>query len=500
MTVKASRKPQSRRRYAFEPQPGARYDLDYPRVTAHLNELLDCREDKLFYAYLRKFSEASLFFFAYFVLGLRGLNHPWLVARVREVQDDHNETLDLWFREAWKSTIISYALPIWEIREDPETSIAIFSHTRALAKGFLRRIKTTLETNKLLSAAWPEIFYANPAAESPKWSEDDGLIVRRKGVYAEATLEAWGVVEAMPTGKHFRIRDYDDVVTPESVTTLAQIQKTRERFDLSDALGQKEGTVRVVGTRYDYDDLYGTMIDQGCWKPRVYPCRHADGRPILHTEAQLAKKRVRMGAYIYSCQMELCPIAKENQLFQRGWFEVREAAPTTLVDVVRYWDRAATDAKDASPSGPWTAGILMAKDHQGCYWILDVDRFQGSPLTVEARIKNTASQDGELVRVGIEQDPGQAGKAEAQLQVRNLAGYDARVNAVREAKGVRARSFSAQAEAGNVKLIRGPWIEDYLRELDRFDGSRGCMADQVDASSGAFLLLTQGGRAGAFKW
>lgn len=500
MIVKTSRKSDLRRRYAFTPQPGARYDLDYPKVTTHLNDLLDCREDKQFYAYLRKFSEESLFFFCYYVLGLRGLNHPWLVARVREVQDDHDETLDLWFREAWKSTILSYALPIWEIQQDPETSICIFSHTRSLAKGFLRRIKTTLETNKLLPATWPEIFYPNPQAQSPKWSEDEGLIVRRKGVYAEATIEAWGVVEAMPTGKHFRIRDYDDVVTPESVTTMDQILKTKDRFDLSDALGQRDGTVRVVGTRYDYNDLYGGLIDQGGWKVRVYPCRDNAGNPILHTEEQLEKKHVRMGSYIYSCQMELNPLARENQVFQREWFEIRPTPPLTLVDQIRYWDRAGTDARKARPGGSWTVGLKMAKDRQGCYWVLDVVRFQGSPLDVESRIDATAEADGPNVRIGIEQDPAQAGKAEAEGHVRRLAGYNAQVNPVHESKGIRARPLAAQAEAGNVKLIKASWNEKYLLELSMFDGSEGCMADQVDASSGAFLLLTKRARAGAFSW
>jgi len=124
------------------------------------------------------------------------------------------------------------------------------------------------------------------------------------------------------------------------------------------------------------------------------------------------------------------------------------------------------------------------------YYVVDVVRFQGTPLEVESRIKNTASQDGKSVRVRIEQDPGQAGKAEAMVHVRNLAGYDVGVNAVHESKGVRAKPFSAQCESQNVKLVQGEWIDKYLTELQNFDGTNTCMADQVDASSGAFLMLT----------
>ena len=141
--------------------------------------------------------------------------------------------------------------------------------------------------------------------------------------------------------------------------------------------------------------------------------------------------------------------------------------------------------------GSYTAGLLMGKDNHGVYYIVDVIRFQGSPMTVEKTIKNIASQDGIPTVVGIEQDPGQAGKAEAQTQLRNLAGYNVILNTVRESKGVRARPLSAQTEAGNVKLVRGEWNDTFLRELESFDGSDKCTSDQVDAASGAFYLLTK---------
>jgi predicted phage terminase large subunit-like protein len=189
---------------------------------------------------------------------------------------------------------------------------------------------------------------------------------------------------------------------------------------------------------------------------------------------------------------------RAGTVFKRSWFEVCDAAPQ-LVDCIRYWDRAGTPEQEVkSDKASHTAGVKMGIDANGNFWVLDVERFQESPMKVKTRIKNTASQDGINVRVGIEQDPGQAGKAEAQDQVRNLAGYNAVTNTVREAKGIRAKPVSAQAEAGNIRLVRGKWNEAYLRELENFDGSDGCVADQVDATSGAFWMLTQLKRAGVW--
>ena len=186
-----------------------------------------------------------------------------------------------------------------------------------------------------------------------------------------------------------------------------------------------------------------------------------------------------------------------GMFFKRPWFEIVNAAPAG--EDLRYWDRAATEAeKIKSKKASWTAGLLMRKTDRGVYYIMDVDRFQGSPMQVEERIKNVATQDGVNTDIVLEQDPGQAGKAEVQMQIRNLTGFNARANAVHESKGTRAKPFSAQCEAGNVKLVAGKWNEEFLREAENFDGSKECVSDQIDAGSGAFLMHTDMKRAGVW--
>ena len=177
-----------------------------------------------------------------------------------------------------------------------------------------------------------------------------------------------------------------------------------------------------------------------------------------------------------------------GDFFQGSWFSVVDAAPP-MVSAIRYWDRAASEN---NPSGSWTAGVLMGKDAHAGYWVLDVVRMQGRPGDVQRAIDNTATKDGNRVKIGIEQDPGQAGVAEAESHVKRLAemGYNSAANAVRESKAVRVRPYSSMAQVGGVKLVRGAWNSAYLRELENYDGSKKCMADQVDASSGAFHMLT----------
>ena len=116
-------------------------------------------------------------------------------------------------------------------------------------------------------------------------------------------------------------------------------------------------------------------------------------------------------------------------------------------------------------------------------------RIQQSPLGVQSAIKNTANQDGALVCIGIEQDPGQAGVSEADYRVRMLQGYNLKMVKATQDEVIRALPASSQAEAGNIKVLQAPWNEDFFRELENF--LEGGHDDIVDALSGVFLLSNE---------
>lgn len=175
--------------------------------------------------------------------------------------------------------------------------------------------------------------------------------------------------------------------------------------------------------------------------------------------------------------------------FKREQFKIMDAVPP-LADEWRYWDRAASISDKAS----WTVGLRMGRDYEGRIWIVDVVRFRKIAQEVKQAIHTVTALDGYSVSVGIEGDPGQAGKAEAESYVtdREMQGYHVEVNKVHESKGARALPLSSQVAVGNVYLKRAPWNESFVQELENFDGSDKCVADQVDAASGAFHMLTAG--------
>jgi len=176
--------------------------------------------------------------------------------------------------------------------------------------------------------------------------------------------------------------------------------------------------------------------------------------------------------------------------FRRAWCKVVDAAPADL-DIVRYWDLAATEKTDLNDPD-WTVGLKLGRSRStGRYCVLHVERMRSGPGRVRVAIEHTASADGRQVKIRLPQDPGQAGKDQAQEYITMLAGYDVRARRETGDKVTRFGPFSAQCEAGNVDILRGPWNDEFFDALEAFP--EAVHDDDADACSGALASLTGSG-------
>jgi predicted phage terminase large subunit-like protein len=342
----------------------------------------------------------DLYFLLRYGLRRKDCHNQWVYDRCREVQAEPDGFLDLWAREHYKSTIITFAKTIQDILIDPEVTIGIFSHTRPIAKAFLRQVKQELERNELLKAWFPDVLWANPAKESPKWSEDEGIVVKRKTNPKEATIEAWGVVDGQPTSKHFAKLVYDDVVTRESVSTPEMMAKTTEALALSYNLGAHGGCKRFAGTRYHFNDSYRTLIERGTVKARIYPATHdgtVEGEPRFLSREALAEKRRDMGPYVFGCQMLQNPKADETQGFKEEWLKYASVDPRgqNLVIVV---DPANAKKKTSDYTSAWCIGLGADKN----IYVHDMVRDRLS-LTQRADLLMSWHRKWQPMAVGYEQ-------------------------------------------------------------------------------------------------
>ena len=135
---------------------------------------------------------------------------------------------------------------------------------------------------------------------------------------------------------------------------------------------------------------------------------------------------------------------------------------------------------------------MAGPTENGQYWIEDVVAGRWSALERNTVMKQEAEADGPDVTIVVEQEPGSGGKESAEITVKDLAGYDVYAHAVGAAEGnkiIRSRPLRAQAEAGNILLVAGEWVEPFLRQAHNFAPGTG-LKDMIDAAAGAFIWLT----------
>lgn len=355
---------------------------------------------------MRKLALGDLYFLLTRILGRQDARRDWLFDRCMEVQRNPNGYLDLWSREFYKSTILTYALSIQDILNNPDITIGIFSHTRPIAKGFLYQIKYEFESNQTLKELFPDVLWENPKAESSRWSLDSGIVVRRNNNSKEATVEAHGLVDGQPTSRHFQVLVYDDVVTVESVSTPEMINKVTAAWELSLNLGARGGVQRYIGTRYHFGDTYKTIMDRGTATPRIYPATHngkEDGEPVFLDRETLRKKRRDMGPYTFSAQMLQNPVADVSQGFKVEWLQYWKAQHYANMNLYLLCDPASEKKKTSD----YTAMVVLGLGPDKNIYVITMVRDRLN-LTERARMIMHLHREYEPIAVGYEKYAQQA--------------------------------------------------------------------------------------------
>ena len=261
------------------------------------------------------------------------------------------------------STIITFGQTIRDILNDPDVTFGIFSFNRPIAKAFLGQIKTELETNQFLKELFPDILYAQPHKESPSWSLDNGITVKRNTNPKERTVEAWGLVDGQPTSKHYRYLVYDDVITIDSVTSPEMIAKVTAAWEVSLNLGSEGGHKRYIGTRYHANDTYKTIIDREAAIPRIrLAVDYKPGQDMqdavetgalsIWTRETVREKRRTYGPFTFAAQILQDPTADKAQGFRLDWlsyYTSMERVPTDW-NVYILVDPASAKKKDSDYS------------------------------------------------------------------------------------------------------------------------------------------------------
>lgn len=400
-----------------------------------------------------------------------------------------------------KSELVTIRYPVWRLERDPHMRVIVGAYNATLAAKFSRKARK-------IAAERFELSEERSAADD--WETPEGGGMRAVGVGSGVT----------GTGGQLIIID-DPVKSRAEAESLAYREHVWDWYtdDLYTRL-EPRGAMILIMTRWHEDDLAGRILaseDGPNWTVIKLPAEAEPDDPLGRQVGEalcperydvkaLHRIRTVLGTRSYWALYQQRPQPAEGSMFKTGWFTKIDPGdvPKHFDALVRYWDKAAT-----AGSGDYTAGVLLGRAGER-YIVLDVVRGQWSTYEREVIIRETAMKDarkyGKVVQsepdedepdaepetmildsgpdIWIEQEPGSGGKDSAAATIAHLSGFNARAERPTGDKAVRAAPFAAQAEAGNVLLVRGAWNAAYLDEMISFP--TGVHDDQVDGTSGAF--------------
>lgn len=394
-----------------------------------------------------------------------------------------------------KSLIVSVFWPAWEWgpKGQPSLRYLTTSYSETYAKRDSRRMRD-LVSSEWYRSLWPEIelhraaelSFENTARggregmpfQSLTGGRGDRVIIDDPHSTETAESEA----ERARTTRIFRESVPTRLIEPTRSAIVVIMQRLNER-DVSGQIGALALGYEHLMLPMEFEPERRCRTSIGFEDPRSY-----DGEllfPERFPREVIERDKKVMTAYAIAGQYQQRPAPREGGLFKRANFPVVDVAPPPS-KIARAWDFAGT-IKRAGGNPDWSVGVRMLVDKDGVFYIDDVRRFRETPGVVRSSVIATASQDGSDCSIRIPQDPGQAGKAQAEDYVRALAGYMVTALPVTGDKETRAKPLAAQSEIGNVKLVRGSWNEDFLDEIETFPA--GAHDDQVDAAADALREL-----------
>jgi predicted phage terminase large subunit-like protein len=397
-----------------------------------------------------------------------------------------------------KSEMISKYFPAWYLGHHPDHRVILSSYEADFAASWGWKARNILEEYG------SKIFGVTVNPESSARNRWD--VAGHEG--GMNTAGAGGPITGK--GAHLFIID-DPIKNSEEAHSEIKREKLWEWYQ-STAYTRLEpdGAIIIIHTRWHQDDLGGRLLDAmerggDQWGILNFPARAEEndllgrkvGEPLWkerYSLNALSGIEEAVGQYYWHAMYQQSPYTKTGGMFERTWFEIVDEAPRHSTQV-RFWDLAATEAKKGSDPD-WTVGVLMA--HQGSsYYVKDVVRVRKKPGDVEMLIQQTAQLDGMATRIYMEQEPGSSGKGMIHTYAKLLAGYAFYGIPSSGSKTVRAQPLSAAASRGDVKVVNAVWLNAFLSELELFPN--GAHDDQVDATSGAYNILTGGGDSSRFR-
>lgn len=378
-------------------------------------------------------------------------------------------------RGGGKTTIMTISSIILDILKNPTIRILIASKTDSNAVEMLSEIKKKLESKKLQEIFGPQI--------GKIWNDGEITVPGRdeaEGAAKGKTVATIGVGSALAS-RHFDKIYADDLVDDTNSITEAQRDKIYNWFyKILDPTLMPDGEMSLIGTRYHYADLYGTLIDKTFTKKskktgktiKEYYIRipaliekkdshkfrkKADKYISFWAERFsvkfLLRKKRDQGTIIFNSQYQNDTEAMQGKIFKYEWFEWYKKEDINIKELLVFQgvDLAIKQKDNADKFAHCTIGVdPKTKD----IYVLDYYN-RVTHYSRQKRVIGKRFVKYDPVRVGVEANGYQASLLQDMRDNPKLAKVRAFPVFTDTDKTARAWKMSAYFERGQVHLREG---------------------------------------------
>lgn len=331
----------------------------------------------------------DLYYFDKYILGYKDMAETVHKPLCDFMYQGKDSKLIMMPRGSFKSSVITVGFSLHNIVLNPDIRILIASEKLSNAQKFLGEIKGHIEGNELFRTC-----YGKLEGKEDTWNTTEIVVSSRKKNLKEPTISTAGI-DVTKVGMHYDLIIVDDPVSSSNVTSRDQIEKTLDWYKLLLSLLEPGGRLVVIGTRWDYGDLYGSLQEEPYAEEFDFYIKKAEWtnektgeRELLFperlTKEFLDKQKRVQGTYIYSCQYLNDPVPTEDATFRPEWF--------------RYWIDAEMRNKELlyfmtvdpaiSPElgADFTVFIIGGVDEENNLYIIMIDRGKYSPKEIVDRV------------------------------------------------------------------------------------------------------------------
>lgn len=404
-----------------------------------------------------------------------------------------------------KSHTVSVALPAWLLGHDPASQIICCSYGQDLSDKLARDCRTVMASN-FYQRLFPK------TRLSPEKQSLSEFVTTAQGFRMSTSIG--GVL----TGRGADFIILDDPLKPDDALSETRRTSVNQWYDntLLSRLNSKEnGRIIIVMQRLHQDDLVGHVLGQGHWEVISFPAiaetdeihliesplgrrrfvrKAGDAlQPERESKATLLNIRRTIGEYNFASQYQQDPMPLGGVMVKTDWLKRYDdgSRPSSFSCVLDSWDTAnkSGELNDFSVCTTWGA-------YDSHYYLIDVFRKRLNFPDLKRAVMDQAqrhSADAILI-----EDKASGTQLIQELQREGVIGLKPYDPPPGSDKILRLDAQTALFEGGRVLLpVSAPWLEDYVRELTAFPGSK--YDDQVDSTTQALDHLKKNNILGVWS-